>query len=291
MVLAGSAGPKFDTQYPSSGGKETIIGDRLSFFSLCYSAPVAWVPSAADYLVYYPPHTNKTLVFLLIVIAFSLSYAFVYLLGIGLATATFTHPAWAAAENVSAGALIVQGYDGLGGFGKFCAVIISLGLIANNIPGTYSAALGFQIMGRLLLRVPRWMLTCLGVIIYTVCALVGRNDLYDIFENFLALMGYFVSYYLVGGNCRIFLMDILMTDSLQAIVIEEHFIFHRPVRYDYNWERWADRRKLPVGIAALVAFLVGWAGAIISMDQVWWVGPVARQVGEYGAGECTALPP
>ena len=134
----------------------------------------------------------------MVVLGFALSYALVYLLGIGLATATFTHPAWASAEEVSAGALILAGYDGLGGFGKFCGVVVALGLVANNIPGTYSAALGMQIMGRWLLRVPRWLLTCVGVIIYTVCAVAGRNNLYDIFENFLALMGYWVSYYLVS---------------------------------------------------------------------------------------------
>ena len=38
-----------------------------------------------------------------------------------------------------------------------------------------------------------------------------------------------------------------------------------------------------LGIAALLAFLVGWAGAILSMSQVWYMGPIAKRVGEYGA--------
>jgi purine-cytosine permease-like protein len=38
-----------------------------------------------------------------------------------------------------------------------------------------------------------------------------------------------------------------------------------------------------MGIAALAAFLIGWAGAIVSMDQVWYVGPIAKMVGAHGS--------
>ena len=68
-------------------------------------------------------------------------------------------------------------------------------------------------------------------------------------------------------------------------MLEEHLIFHRPFGYDYNWEDWADKGSLPVGLAALVSFLIGWAGAIIGMDQVWWIGPAGRHIGAYGAGK------
>jgi hypothetical protein len=40
---------------------------------------------------------------------------------------------------------------------------------------------------------------------------------------------------------------------------------------------------LPTGIAALSAFIVGWVGAILCMDQTYFVGPMARLVGDYGA--------
>ena len=195
-------------------------------------------------------------------IGFSISFSFVYLLGVGLASGTFSNSDWNDAYGVSSGALILAGYGGLGGFGKFCGVIIALGVIANNIPGTYSAALGIQVMGRYGARVPRWLLTCVAVIIYTACALGGRNNLFEIFENFLALMGYWVAIFL-------------------AIVLEEHLIFRR--RSGFDWSAWNDWRRLPVGIAGLVAFLIGWAGAIISMDQVWYVGPIAKMVGDAGA--------
>lgn len=51
----------------------------------------------------------------------------------------------------------------------------------------------------------------------------------------------------------------------------------------WNWENWDRQEKLPVGIAALIAFLIGWVGAILCMAQVWYVGPIAKEVGESGA--------
>lgn len=191
-----------------------------------------------------------------------LAIAFANLMGIGLASGTITNTKWQDAYDVSSGALIMAGYGGLGGFGKFLGVIVALGLIANNVPGTYSAALGIQIMGRYVARLPRWFVSCIAVLIYTACALGGRNHLFDIFENFLALMGYWVTIWI-------------------TITLEEHLIFRRTRPFD--WAAWADRSKLPLGLAALAAFLIGWAGSIICMYQIWYVGPIAKMVGEYGA--------
>lgn len=66
-----------------------------------------------------------------------------------------------------------------------------------------------------------------------------------------------------------------------AITLEEQLIFRR--RSGYDWTAWDQKGKLPHGLAALVAFLVGWAGAILCMAQAWYKGPIARLVGEYGA--------
>ena len=68
---------------------------------------------------------------------FVLSFSFVYLLGVGLASATLSNPDYASAYSTSSGALIVQGYSGLGGFGNFCGVAVALGAINNNCPNFY----------------------------------------------------------------------------------------------------------------------------------------------------------
>lgn len=195
-------------------------------------------------------------------VGLGLSTMLAYLVGAGIASGIATTPAWSDAYDISSGAVLVAAFDGLGGFGKFCGVILALGVIANNVPGTYSAGLGFQCLGSWPEKVPRAFWNTFGVIVYTVCAAVGRDYLYDIFENFLALMGYWVTTWL-------------------TITLEEQLIFRR--KTGYNWEDWNNKGALPIGLAALAAFIFGWVGAVISMDQIYFIGPIASLVGDYGA--------
>ena len=258
LVLVGTASPKFDTTTQSTGDSATINANRLTYFSLCLSAPVSWAAAASDYYVYYPETTAKWKTFTMTLTGLFLSFAFVYIIGVGLGTGVANNQDWSDAYAISSGALILAGYNGVGNFGKFCGVVVALGVIANNIPGTYSAALGFQMLGRYLKMMPRWFWTCIVVLIYFVCALAGRENLFTIFQNFLALMGYWVTTFI-------------------SVVIEEHLIFRRKSGFD--WTAWEDQKRLPVGFAALTAFLIGWAGAIISMYQVYYTGPLAAAVG------------
>lgn len=186
----------------------------------------------------------------------------VELLGIGLGSGLSLNPSWAAAFDTSTGALIVEAFRPLGGFGSFCAVLLALGIVANNIPGTYSASLSFQLLGPIFATVPRIIWSTIAVVIYTVCAIAGRQHLLSIFLNFLSLIGYWTIIWVV-------------------MTIEEHAIFRRATGYD--WAAWNSPRLLPVGCAALVAFLVGWAGAVLCMDETYFVGPIAALVGKYGA--------
>ena len=68
--------------------------------------------------------------------------------GVGLASGVSKHPEYSAAYEQGQGALIVEGFSPLHGFGKFCSVICALGLIANTVAPTYSAGIDFQILGR-----------------------------------------------------------------------------------------------------------------------------------------------
>lgn len=120
----------------------------------------------------------------------------------------------------------------------------------------------FQILGRYAEKVPRVVWNTVGVIIYTVCALAGRSNLSEIFTNFLALMGYWVAIWF-------------------AIIVEELIFFRW--QSGYNWTAWRDPAKLPIGIAGFSAFVVGWVGAILCMAQYWYIGPIAKLVGDLGA--------
>ena len=267
-ILFGVAAKHFDLSTPSAGDTRTVAGNRLSFFSICLSAAITYGGLGGDFFVYWPTTTSRPLIFTATLIGLTISFTFAIVLGIGLGSGIATYSpygnAWTNLQGGSgSGALLVQGYAPLNDFGKFCAVVAALGVIANTIPPTYSSGVDFQILGRYAKKVPRVIWNTIGVIIYTVCALAGRNSLATIFTNFLALMGYWVAIWV-------------------AIMLEEYLIFRRTAKA-YNWAAWDDREKLPIGIAALIAFLVGWAGAILCMAQVWYIGPIASLVGEYGA--------
>lgn len=191
---------------------------------------------------------------------------FVELIGVGIATGIGSNPAWTEAYNVSSGALLLACFDGFGGFGGLCVVILALGAIQNNAPSTYVAALSIQTFGRYAKAVPRWAWCIFLMLIQLACSVAGRNHLYGIFENFLPIMAYWVCPWL-------------------TIVIEEHLIFHVLMKRKFDWTIWEDKKRLPLGVAAMTAWLIGWAGAILGMAQVWYTGPIALLVGGWG-GKC-----
>jgi purine-cytosine permease-like protein len=263
FILVGTAGPKFDVTTQSQGDGPTIAGNRLSFFSVCLSAAITYAPGSADFLVYCNPKlVSRYHVFAATLIGLSISFSFCFMLGVGLSSGLNNDPEWAAA-GAGSGALVVAGFDNLGTFGKFCSVIAALGLIANLVAPIYSSGIDFQILGRYSAMVPRFIWNTFGVIVFAVCALAGRDSLSAIFTNFLALMGYWVSLWI-------------------AITLEEQLIFRRRMNPSYVWSDWNKPEKLPIGIAAFIAFLVGWVGAILCMAQFYFIGPLAKLVGDYG---------
>ena len=62
LILAGVAGKHFDTSSTSVGGSAAVTAGRLSFLSLCLSAPVSWAAAGSDFYVYVcPPSYLSTL--------------------------------------------------------------------------------------------------------------------------------------------------------------------------------------------------------------------------------------
>ncbi|RMJ10398.1 hypothetical protein CDV36_009975 [Fusarium kuroshium] len=254
-VLIGTAGPYFDAAAEPTVTGSTLAANRLSFFTLCFYVPNSWAAAASDFYVYYPERTSRLKIFLLTATGLTLSFNLVYLIAIGLATGLTNNKDWTDANAVSTGALIVAAYDPLHGFGRFCSVVIALGVIANSTPSIYSAALGCQVLGRYGKAVPRWSWSCVLTLIALVLAMAGREHLLVIFQNFVALMGYWV---------------MLMI----CIVGMEHALFRG--RKGFDWTAWEDKSYLPVGYAAFASFILGWVGAILGMSQVWYIGPISE---------------
>ncbi|KAJ5578081.1 uncharacterized protein N7459_007045 [Penicillium hispanicum] len=262
-VMLGSAGPRFDFNIHTEASPRQLSAKRITFFSLCLSVALSWAPLAADYYVYYPPQVKRWKTAIVTVLGCGLAMSFTLLIGTGLGTVLASSPNYVVKYGSDPGGLLMTAYDTLGGFGKFCAVINVLAVVASNTPGTYSMGMNFQMLGAFFQRVPRPVFTTLTTVVYTACAMGGRNSLYEIFKSFLPLIGYWVVIWFM-------------------IVVEEDLLFRRHTGYD--WSAWNSPEKLPRGIAAGMAFLIGWAGAIIGMDQAYYTGIIAQAAGDADLG-------
>lgn len=64
--------------------------------------------------------------------------------------------------------------------------------------------------------------------------------------------------------------------SFAAIVMADHTIVRRGRWSSYNISDWNSPRRLPLGVAAVLAFLGSIAIIVPCMSQVWYEGPIAR---------------
>jgi purine-cytosine permease-like protein len=256
--MIGVAGPHFDTVTKSTGSGAVLAGNRLSYFFLVASGPLGWSSASADYVCYYPKSANRWIVMAMTASGITCGKLLIEFLGIGLGSGLLLNPTWATAfEDHGVGALIVESFAPLPGFGNFCCVILALCIAANNIPGTYAAALNFQQLGSPFAKIPRPVWSTFACIVFTIIAIAGRTRLFDIFINFLSIIGYWTMIWI-------------------TMTAEDEFIFRRG-RFD--WEMWNRKDVLPHGFAALFAFIVGWAGAVLCMYQTYFTGPIAALVG------------
>jgi len=258
FVLIGVAGPHFDTSVASQGTGAVLHGNRLSYFFLVASGPLSWSSASADYVVYYPKTTNRGFTFAATTCGITCGKLMIEFLGIGLGSGLLTNASWKQAfDDHGIGALVVESYKPLNTFGKLCCVILAICIAANNIPGTYAAALNWQQLGAPFAKIPRPIWSTFSCIVFTVIAIAGRDSLFDIFINWLSLIGYWT------------IIWITMT-------LQDEYMF-RKGRFD--WEIWDRKDLLPHGFAALFGMIVGWVFAVLCMYQTYFTGPIAKLVG------------
>ncbi|KAF1843782.1 uncharacterized protein K460DRAFT_378857 [Cucurbitaria berberidis CBS 394.84] len=258
FVLIGVAGPHFDTTTPSRGAGAQLHGNRLSYFFLVASGPLSWSSASADYVVHYPKTTNRWATFAATTGGITFGKLLIEFLGIGLGSGLLRNPTWESSFKAHGiGALVVEAYRPLNSFGDVCCVILAVCIAANNIPGTYAAALNWQQLGAPFAKIPRPIWSTFSCIIFTIIAIAGRDSLFPIFINWLSLIGYWT------------IIWITMT-------IQDEYIFRKG---SYDWEIWNRKDLLPHGFAALLAFIIGWVGAVLCMSQTYFTGPIAALVG------------
>lgn len=262
---------------------QTQAGHSLSVFALAFSVTSTWGLGASDYYIFFPDNTPSWQVFTLTFLGIAIPSNFAAVCSIIAGAIAYSYEPWS--ENYNSygiGGIFALAFEPWHGFGKFVVVVLFISLICNNIMNTYSCALEFQLIDTKLAYVPRWVWVTVVAVIYLVLALAGKEHLNNILSNFLPMLGYWITIYI-------------------TLLLEENLIFRafrsaRRLHYNefndndeisysqiYNWTNWNIPKHRSMGIAATIAFLCGVAGAVLGMNQVYYVGVLAKKVGADGA--------
>lgn len=94
-------------------------------------------------------------------------------------------------------------------------------------------------------------------------AIVGSHRFYDTLINFLGLIGYWAS-------------------AFVAVILVEHFVFRHNNPSSYDISSWNVPRRLPSGLAAIGAGVASFGLVVPCMDQIWYIGPIAKTSGDIG---------
>lgn len=263
LIVFGETGKYADNATPASVTGVNLSASVLSLLAVVYGSSASWSTMASDYYVHYPVDVSRLKVFLMTTFGIGIPTSLAMVAGCVVASALNNKPDWNDAyENQGIGYLI-QDMLFPRGFAKFLLTLLVLSGINVNVISFYSSAISFQQVARPFALIPRfiWTLFCFAAIL--ALALGGREELNTYLEDFLSLLGYWCTSYTI-------------------ILCQEHVIFRKGSFENYDLEGWNDPSRLPHGIAALTAFLLGVVAWCMGMDETWFVGPLAKLIGEGG---------
>jgi purine-cytosine permease-like protein len=173
--------------------------------------------------------------------------------------------AWADIYNDQGVGFLLQDILYPRGFAKFLLILLVMSGIGMNCIAIYSGALSIQQFAQPLSLIPRFIWTLIVFVAILLIGITGRKHLLVVLENFLSLLGYWNTAFFV-------------------ILFTEHYWFRNGWYgfQNYDLESWNTASKMPIGIAGFLAFAAGISGAVVGMDETWYIGPIARKIGDYG---------
>lgn len=264
MIILGMFAHSGDFMNLPMGTGRSELGSVLSFGATVYGFATGWSSYAADYTVYQPANRSRRKVFFATWLGLITPLLFTQMLAIAVMTAEDRnggHNKYAAGyKNSGSGGLIGAVLEPLGGFGKFCQVVLALSIVANNCPNIYTVSLSIQVLNRYFQRVPRFIWVFLGSCASVAIGIPGYAHFQTVLQNFMVFIAYWLAIY-------------------SGIAVSDHFLFKRGFS-GYRPELYDKPDELPLGIAAGIAFGFGIAGMVTGLSQVWYVGPLALHAGE-----------
>ena len=246
------ASPHFNVALPATVTGLALFASIASFGGAVFGFAVGWASYAADYTRYQPAATSARRVFLYAFLGVGLPCILLEILGVLLTTG---------ATGNDLGTLIAHA-TGNSSLTRLVILLLAFSTIANNVPGDYSFALSTQALG--LKVVKRWILTIVGAVIYLAIAFAIAANFNINLQGFLLLIAYWLG-------------------AWSSIVLIEHFLR----KGTYVVADYETASKLPVGIAALSALLVGLALAAFGVNQaavINFEGPLAHALGNADIG-------
>jgi purine-cytosine permease-like protein len=229
-----------------------LFASIASFGGAVFGFAVGWASYAADYTRYQPVATPARRVFLYAFLGVGLPCILLEMLGVLLTTG---------ATGNDLGTLIAHA-TGNSPSTHLVILLLAFSTIANNVPGDYSFALSTQALG--LKVVKRWILTIVGAVIYLAIAFAIAANFNINLQGFLLLIAYWLG-------------------AWSSIVLIEHFLR----KGTYPVADYETASKLPIGIAALTALLVGLALAAFGVNQaavINFEGPLAHALADADIG-------
>ncbi|RDW61356.1 hypothetical protein BP5796_11248 [Coleophoma crateriformis] len=263
MVMYGEVAPKADLASPATVHGMTLSGQVLSLLSVVYGSSASWSSIVSDYYVQYPVNTSKTKVFLLTTMGIAIPTCVGMLLGACVGSTMGINDEWATTYDDNGVGDLIKLILYPRGFAKFLLVLLVLSGIGTNCIAIYSASLSIQLFAKPLQVIPRIFWTVIVFACILLLGIAGRNHLLTVLQNFLSLLGYWNTAFFV-------------------ILFIEHYYFRKGSLANYDLDAWDTQAKMPIGIAGLFAFLLGIVGCILGMVETYYVGVIAKMIGEDG---------
>jgi purine-cytosine permease-like protein len=171
-----------------TGGSEAA--SVLSFAASIFGFATGWAGLASDYACYQPVGTNRWKIIFWVFVGLMFPLCFLEMLGLAVGTATANNESYLTAynENHIGGLLAAVLFPPWGGFGQFLLIVLALSTIGNNCPNMYSLAFSMQILTKHAQKVPRFIWTLIGTLIYVAIAIPGYSQFVAVLENFLLII-------------------------------------------------------------------------------------------------------